>query len=138
MCGVPGSGKTTFAKEIARGENVVRYSYDELPGAFEPQQVEAVYQKMYEDIASDLRAGRDVVADSLFIHKKRRVELLTSIQEIECYKILIVMSTPLEECLRRNTTRTGRARVPDFVIRGLAENYEESTLNEGWDEILYF
>lgn len=91
---------------------------------------------MWADIAADLRAGRPVVCDDLHTKRKWRAGLLAVVADIDCEKVLVVMTTPLEECLRRNA---GRARrLPDFVLHAVAEQYEPPSLEEGWTKIIYY
>lgn len=137
MCGIPGSGKTTYLKTLSQSHNTTLYNYDDLPGAFEIKKMHEVYQKMVSYVVSDLKAGRDVVMEAMFTVKSRRRELLSSISGVACHKTILVLNTPLDECLRRNATRTGNARMPDILIHSLFESFETPTLDEGWDEIIY-
>lgn len=137
MCGIPGSGKTTYSKALAQDRDLTRYNHDELPGAFEIKKMHEVYQKMISDVISDLKAGRNVVMEAMFTVKSRRRELLSSISGVDCHKTILVLNTPLDECLRRNATRTGNARMPDILIHSLFDSFETPTLDEGWDEIIY-
>ena len=136
MCGPPGSGKTTFSEQKAEEEQIRLIHFDTLPGALAPNTVNITRQQMWFDIINELRAGNSIICDDINSKIKTRKELLDLIKKIPCRKILVVMSTPLEECLKRNAKR--KFRLPDFVVRGSFEKFEEPTLEEGWDEILYY
>ena len=46
------------------------------------------------------------------------------------------MNTPLEECICRNAQRPNP--LPHFIVNSFYKKFEEPTLDEGWDEILYY
>lgn len=133
MCGIPASGKTTLSRQLAKQYNMKLYCYDELPKA-NTYLKDEVHAKMFYNIAEDLRNGYSVVVDDLHTKLKWRNGILSAVGDIPCKKTLIVMKTPLEECLVRNTHR--QRRLPDFVITNLYQSYEPPSLAEGWDEII--
>lgn len=135
LCGIPGSGKTTHSTQLAEQMDAQLFSFDEYPGACDPRKTKQAKQQMYDDVRSALNAGCDVVLDDLHTKKEWRENLLSTLRGIECHKILVVMTTPLDECLSRNRQR--QRRLPDFVVKSLAETYENPDLVEGWDEIVY-
>ena len=135
LCGIPGSGKTTHSIQLAEQTGAQLFSFDEYPGACHPRKTKQAKQQMYDDVRRALNAGCDVVVDDLHTKKEWRVNLLSTLQGIECHKILVVMTTPLDEGLSRNRQR--ERRLPDFVVKSLAEGYENPDLVEGWDEIVY-
>lgn len=59
---------------------------------------------MFSLIASDI-LNTNIILDDLHLTKEWRLRLLDAINNIPCKKILIVMTTPLEECLERNSKR---------------------------------
>lgn len=135
FCGIPGSGKTTLSCSLAEQYGATLHTFDALPRAHHPKYAEAVRTQMWEDIAEDLRAGKNVVCDDLHTKLKWRKGLLSAIEGIPCERVLMVATTPLEECLRRNANR--ERRLPDFVVENIAKTYEAPTPSEGWDEIFY-
>lgn len=133
LCGIAGSGKTTLSKQIADKLNAKLYCYDDLPNCHNPVKYDAVHKQMYDAISDDLRNGYDVVCDDLHIEKFRRNDILSAI-DISCKKVIIVMKTPLEECLRRNANRP--QKLPEIFIRHLHKKFQYPELDEGWDEIV--
>lgn len=132
LCGLPGAGKTTISRQLQQQYHAELYCYDEF---IKHHNLLDKRQQMFEKIVSDLRTGKDVILDDLHTCIEWRINLLSAIQNVPCKKVLIVMTTSLEECIRRNSQRTNR--LPDFVIYYLNSQYQPPTLDEGWDDIIY-
>lgn len=126
FCGSPGSGKTTISKQMAEQYNAERISFDERHYIR--------HTDMILPIVEALTDGKNVIADSVFSHVKQRTAILDAVQDIQCKKVLVYMTTPLDECLRRNANR--KNRLPDFVVESFYNSFEPPTLAEGWDEII--
>ena len=137
LCGLPASGKTTLSKQLATKCNTKLYHYDEFKRSLKLQENKQIHQCLYQLIVSDLLAGNNVVLDDLHTCLEWRQDLLSAIQDILCKKILVVMTTPLEECVHRNAERQN-GRLPDSVIYHLHSRYQPPSLEEGWGEILYY
>lgn len=136
LCGIPGSGKTTLSRSLAEQYNATLHTFDDLPRAHHPVHAEAVRAQMWADIAEDLRAGKNVVCDDTHCLAKWRKGILSATEGIPCERILMVATTPLEECLRRNANR--ERRLPDFIVTESVKRFEPPDLSEGWDKIIYF
>jgi tRNA uridine 5-carbamoylmethylation protein Kti12 len=128
FCGSPAGGKTTLSKKIAEYYNIERISFDERGFLQHKELVKPIWKILQQD--------QDVVVDALFTRISQRKLILEAIKDIDCKRILIYMDTPLEECLRRNAQRPNP--LPDFMIRDIYNSIELPTLDEGWDEILYY
>lgn len=134
LCGIPGSGKTTLSKQLAEQYNAKLYCFDNLPKAHHPKYANDVRTQMWLDIAEDLRNGHSIVCDDLHTKLKWRSGLLSAICGIPCEKKLVIMETPLQECIRRNANR--KFRLPDNIIIRIHHSYETPIIDEGWDEII--
>lgn len=134
LSGIPGSGKTTLAHQLAEQHNANVHSYDELPGANTKASMDgSVKQAWLQAIHADLQKGKSVICDGLNLTVAERKELLATFADIPCKKVLVVKIVPLETCLQRNRGR--QARLPDFVVEQSAERMEAPTKDEGWDAI---
>lgn len=126
FCGSPGSGKTTLSKQMAEQYNAERISFDERHYIRHTDMIPPIIEALID--------GKNVVADSVFSHVKQRTAILDAMKDIPCRKVLVYMTTPLDECLRRNANR--KNRLPDFVVESFYNSFEPPTLAEGWDEII--
>ena len=89
---------------------------------------------MLNNIAEDIKKS-NVVVDNLNVKVESREEILKAIEGIECKKVLVVVRASLEECLERNRKRN--RQIPDQIVRFIYRDFQEPTLEEGWDEIIY-
>ena len=134
LSGIPGSGKTTLAHQLAEQHNATVHSYDDLPGANTKASMDgSVKQAWLASIREDLQAGKSVICDGLNLTIAERKELLATFADVPCKKVLYVKVVPLETCLKRNRER--QARLPDFVVEQSAQKMEAPTKDEGWDAI---
>ena len=136
LCGIPASGKSTFSKQLAIKYNAKRYCFDDIPESRNSKKSRQAHHKFWDNISKDLEF-QNVVCDDLNVTVESRQLLLEHLSGVECRKIIYVMTTPLEECLKRNEKRQGIERLPEFVIHSLYSILELPTLSEGWDEIIY-
>lgn len=137
ISGIPGSGKTTLANELAQQHNATIHSYDDLPGANTRTSMDgSVKQAWLQAIRTDLEAGKSVVCDAINLTTKERKEILSYVTDIKCEKVLAVKIVPLDICLQRNRER--EARLPDFVIEQAAQKIEPPIKEEGWDKIYVY
>lgn len=135
LCGPPGAGKTTLSKQLTEQYNAKLVCFDELPGAFSVSRHKQVRREMHEGLANDLSYYDHVVCDDVNTKLETRLDILAGLSDVDCKKILYVMTTDLEECLRRNRERD--RTLPDQVVINIFRSYEHPTLHEGWDEIIY-
>lgn len=137
LSGIPGSGKTTFAHELAKQHNATVHSYDEMPNANTKASMDgSVKQAWIQNIREDLQSGKSVICDGLNLTVADRKELLAQFADIPCQKFLHMKVVPLEICLQRNRER--QARLPDFVVEQAAQKLEPPTKEEGWDKIYVY
>lgn len=135
MCGIPASGKTTLSKQLKKENNAVLHCFDDLEGSHSFSKYLQVRANMWDEIIKELLSGNNVICDDTHHKKQWRINLLNTINT-PCKKVLVVMTTPLEECLKRNINR--EARLPNFILHDIYNNFEVPTLDEGWDEIIYY
>lgn len=134
LCAPAGAGKTTLSKQLVEDNNAILHCFDEYPGALRPHTTKAALNSMLNNIAEDIKKS-NVVVDNLNVKLESRKEILNAIKGIECKKILVVVRASLQECLERNRKRN--RRIPDQIVQLIYNDFQEPSLEEGWDEIIY-
>ena len=143
LCGLPGSGKSTFANEIKKANSqfpISIHSSDalrqELYGDASQQGDNGkLFEELHRRIREDLKAGRNIIYDATNIKSKERVSFLNGLDKIQCHKVCIVLATEYDACVRNNHQRM--RQVPDEVIRRMYLNFTPPHYGEGFDQILY-
>ena len=139
MMGLPGSGKSHKAKELADAHDANIHSSDEirqeLLGDINAQDSNGlVFTTLHNRVKEDLRSGKNCIYDATNINYKRRKAFLNELKNIPCRKVCILMATPYEECLKNDAAR--ERHVPEHVIERMYRQFDVPWYYEGWDEII--
>ena len=124
--GIPGSGKSTWAKaEIAKDpSNWVRVNNDDLRAMMNGSVWSADYEKMITDtrnylIRDALKRGKNVIIDNLNINRRHFDDVCKIAKSL--YKVIQVFEkeffVDLEEAIARDSKRDGKASVGADVIK---------------------
>ena len=113
LCGRPGSGKTTFARELEEMHKAVRYTYDEwmiqLYGR-SPEQFEALFNRVSSLIwriaTRNLALGTDVIFDKGFWRKRDRENVKQAAAAIGAEAKLYFLDAPIDVLRKRILTRS--------------------------------
>ena len=142
MVGLPGAGKSTYAKQLAEKNDAHYIASDDYREAYlhdieNQDQNDYIFQKMKEDTMYSLSNDKDVVYDATNISYKKRRRFLQEIKAITCEKYCIVMATPYEQCLENNANRD--RCVPEYVIERMYKSFYMPYYYEGWNyiELIY-
>jgi len=141
MVGLPGSGKTTYAKRLAKENNAVRFSSDDIreeigaDGGDQSKHKE-VFNILHKRLNDALTNSKDCIYDATNINAKKRAAFVREFKKKfpDCEFVCIVMATPIEYCKRFNFARD--RKVPIDVIDRMYNNWQTPYYNEGWDKIL--
>ena len=141
LCGVQGSGKSTFAKTqrvLINGEIVatdgIRKKYPEL-------EEKDVFPKAYEVATDYLNNGTSVIFDATNITKDVRINNLTNILKnvkVEVETSIVVFRINKEECKRRVNIRNslpGEFFIPLEVIDDYYNKFEPVGEEEGFNNV---
>lgn len=146
MCGIPGSGKTTWAKShVQEGEGYI--SRDEIrlkllqDGDPYFKHEDRAYKYFCQDIIKQLELYSTVYVDATHITKKSRKRLITALASMginfeNIDLIIIFIKKDLKTCLKQNLQRVGRARVPEQTLIQMYKFFEMPTIEEGFKEII--
>lgn len=139
--GCPSSGKSTYIREnvdtlfenptiVSRDE--IRFSLLEDEDDYFKKEKE-VFRLFVQKANEAIAAGGDVILDATHITKKSRNKILSQLNLNGVTEVVgLVFDTPLEECLRTNEQRKGRAYVPSSVIEQMYSQTEKIDL--GFDK----
>lgn len=137
--GLPGSGKSTFCENHMRhfpiiSRDRIRFSLLKNEDAYFSNEKE-VFEQFCSEIAKWLKKGKSCVADATHLNITSRARLVNKLEKLGCgtdkYNIcFLYYDIPVEVCLERNAHRTGRAYVPEHVIREMMLSLKRPNLNE--------
>lgn len=135
MVGVPGSDKTTYARQIP---NATVLSSDDIRAEIgadggDKKMHKQVFDILHERVKEALSAGKDVVYDATNLRHTRRAEFVNEIKGLADHKVCVYFAIPLEQALSQNTDRD--TPVPEEAIKRMSQELCEPRIDEGWDEI---
>lgn len=146
MVGIPGSGKSTFIKKfiteldgytavVSRDE--IRFSLLKDGEEYFSRETE-VFNKFIDEIKYFLKEDiSNVVVDATHISPASRNKVLRALGTLSDVEVnAVVLMTPLDVCLERNSHRTGRAYVPPSAIENMYNGFSVPSINEGFDNII--
>lgn len=137
LCGIPGSGKSTWAEANKEKFDFNIHSSDniraELGNVNDQSQNELVFTTLHKRIKDDLLAGKNVCYDATGLKRKNRMHFLQYIKDIPCEKVCVLFATPVDICKQNNTNR--ERKVPERVIDRMLMSFECPCKQEGFDEI---
>ncbi|MCA1799720.1 MAG: AAA family ATPase [Actinobacteria bacterium] len=130
--GLPASGKSTWACQVAEQTGAMRWNNDEFsymasgipgPGSFGRVSVNFLQEMMSSFIREATAAGRDVIVDNTNLHPMSIPRIESSIA-VDKYELRVVtFEVPVAECVRRDAART--PGVGKEVILSMYHKYRE-------------
>jgi len=120
MVGIPGSGKSSFAKKnftnckyVSRDE--IRFSMLKENDVYFAKENQ-VFSTFIRTIKENLQAGNNVIADATHISGGSRRKLISNIGKIDYNLVFVVMNTDYKTCLARNDLRDELTKVPHSAM----------------------
>ena len=137
-CGPSGCGKSTYCEENYRLKHCIHVSRDEIRFKIVKEDEDyfahetEVFRQFIQCIVELLTDGYDVIADATHLNEFSRRKLTQAIDKYTSnYKIVyIVFNVDADTCVARNASRTGRANVPENVIRNMCRDFRAPTRDE--------
>jgi calcineurin-like phosphoesterase family protein/predicted kinase len=144
LVGVPGSGKSTWAKKhhseailISTDHYVEKIAAEKNSTYSEvfDSAIQPAIASMLGDVLIAEGSSSDVVWDQTSVNVKSRAK------KFEYFKnhrfVAVVFETPpMEELKKRLASRPGK-HIPDGVLASMIKNFQEPTLDEGFAEIIH-
>lgn len=136
LVGVPGSGKSTFAKDLVNTKT--KYlSSDAIRGELYGDEncqndPSKVFSLMHQRTLEALREGYDVVYDATNITRKNRKTILEQLP-VYVKKECIIVWAPIDVCIERDLNRD--RSVGEKVIIRMLRSFEAPFYDEGFESI---
>lgn len=144
LCGLQGSGKSTYAKkhqEIFQAEII---STDQIRKDYQPIAESEVFPTAFSLIKDCFQKGKNVIFDATNINKEARKRNLSGIfsliNKAEIETICVCLKVDKDVCksrVEKRNTLDNEIYLPLEVIDRFNEDYEDPTLSEGFDEIIF-
>jgi len=142
--GLPGSGKSTYAKNFIKGKDIEYLSSDELRAVFgkseEDQTVTPlVFGHIKRKVDEFLKDGKNVLVDATSVNRKERSDYINTAKKYGAKVVALVFKMDRQGLIDRNKKRgeQGGRVVPDWVIDKMLAKFEEPSTSEGIDEVIY-
>lgn len=140
MIGLPGSGKSTIAKDLAENGNAKIFSSDEyraklLGDENDQSNNQIVFDTLYKDmIDCILISGQNVIFDATNITIKDRKRCLDKLSRYAINKIAYFVNTPYQTCILNDRDRDRSVGID--VINKFIAKFQFPQLFEGFDRII--
>lgn len=142
--GLPGSGKSTYAKNFIKGNGIEYLSSDELRAVFgKDQNDQSATRKVFNHIKTKveefLKCDKNVLVDATNVNHRERSDYINTAKKHNTKVVALVFKMDRDGLIARNQKRgsEGGREVPTFVIDKMLNKYEEPDFNEGIDAIIY-
>jgi len=141
MVGLVGSGKSSYAVQLAEEESATIISSDalreELLGDIEDQSENGkIFNILHQRIVNTLKSGQSVIIDATNIKRKNRAAIFNVLHnnKIDCLKVAVLVATPYGICVKRNNSRERVVPVP--VIDRQHRQFEIPEISEGFNYVM--
>lgn len=138
IIGIPGSGKSNYAKKYLLTNNSVYLSSDdirvELYGFEDQTHNDVVFETMKKRTLNALKEGKDVIYDATNLNKKRRSGIINEAHKLDAQVDAYLCCTPINIILERNITRVERQLPWDKLVQ-MIQSIEPPMYYEGFDNI---
>ncbi|MGD2072963.1 MAG: AAA family ATPase [Candidatus Thorarchaeota archaeon] len=141
LCGIPASGKTSFAREIRNQidessqveiVSTDKWRDEEYYSSFSPENEKHVRESALKRTEFLLSVGVSVIHDDTNYYTSMRHELYDLARINECVFAVVYIATPLDIALEWNLKRD--IIIPEHVIRRIQDKIDEPGKKYSWDK----
>ena len=137
MVGLPGSGKSTYAKLLAKELDGIVVSSDGIRAEWYGSEeilgdAGKIFREVEKRCREALERGQSVVMDATNLNAKKRKAFLEKMPK-DASRVCIVMAVPFDECVKRDQERPRHVGID--VLEKMRKNFQMPYYNEGWDHI---
>jgi predicted kinase len=130
--GLQASGKSSFyQRQLVTGN---AYDYVSKDLLYNNRNKARRQQQLIEEA---LQAGHSVVVDNTNATLADRAELIRQGRQYAATITGYYFESQVSQCLERNRTRSGKARVPDIAIFTTLKRLVRPSYQEGFDQLFY-
>ena len=131
LIGIPGSGKSTWAKKMQEEQGACWVSRDKIRFQYIKDEddyfayEERVFDEFVEEIQNAIYDKFPIIiADATHLNLKARNKVLRRLSLLGTRVEFVYFNVDLQTALERNAQRQGRARVPDSVIMNMQKSIQ--------------
>jgi predicted kinase len=144
IIGIPGSGKTTFARKLLRSQPHTQLVSSDLIRArlYSSPEVQGDWQEIWRQVESEFRDAynlqQSVIYDATNCQRSHRIEAIALAQSCGFRPIIgLWLRDPLWICLMRNQTRDRQVPEERIIAMHRSLQIEPPSLREGFDSLIY-
>lgn len=139
MCGISGSGKTSWVIRSIEENGGIHVSRDEVRFSMikdnddyfaKEDEVFVAWISKIQEALEDVGGPDDVYVDATHISQNSRNKTLDRLDLRNATIIPVYLKTPLETTIEQNELRSGRSYVPKSVIRRMSSQMTPPTMDE--------
>ena len=142
--GLPGSGKSTYAKNFIKDKDIEYLSSDSLRAVYGKDETDQtvtsiVFGHIKRKVDEFLKDGKNVLVDATSVNRKERSDYIKTAKKYGAKVVAIVFKMDRQGLIDRNKKRgeQGGRVVPDWVIDKMLNKFEEPSYDEGIDVMIY-
>ena len=148
LVGVPGSGKSTWHSEQEWLQDAAYISTDRYVEEY-AKNTGKTYSEVFEEVMPDCvnymtrdivnarNEGQDIVWDQTSTTVASRARKFNMLPDYYAIAVVFATPEPAELVMRLENRHDSGKIIPDGVVQGMIDNWEEPTEAEGFKEIWY-